>query len=142
MADCKYCTNYYLNLHNRIDDSCMGYGDCRKPYFNCNENLKSRAIYTEDFNSKDKAIYDTQTMIKKLQERGYEVTKIEDNAKLYIVHDEDYCWQAVIRAKNYEEAINKLHKWMDENNHNNGEVWNSRNVKWYMDLCDNNEVIK
>ena len=87
-------------------------------------------------------VYDTQTMIKKLQEHGYEVTKIEDNAKLYIVHDEDYCWQAVIRAKNYEEAINKLHKWMDENNHNNGEVWNSRNVKWYMDLCDNNEVIR
>lgn len=24
MADCKYCTNYFLNLNNRVDDSCMG----------------------------------------------------------------------------------------------------------------------
>lgn len=62
--------------------------------------------------------------------------------KLYLIHDDDYCWRLVVYANNRTEAMDKLHKWMDENNQNNGEVWNSRNVKWYMDLCDNNEVIK
>ena len=62
--------------------------------------------------------------------------------KLYLIHDDDYCWRLVVCANNRTEAMDKLHKWMDENNQNNGEVWNSRNAKWYMDLCDNNEVIK
>ena len=40
MADCKYCTNYYLNSHERLDNACMGHGDCRRKYFYCNQRLK------------------------------------------------------------------------------------------------------
>ena len=42
MADCRYCTNYHLNSHERIDDSCLGKGDCRNEHFICNENLKPK----------------------------------------------------------------------------------------------------
>lgn len=62
MTDCKYCTNYFLNLNNRVDDSCMGHGDIRGPYFDCNEKLNP---------NRD----DTQEMIKELQKRGYKITK-------------------------------------------------------------------
>lgn len=62
MADCKYCTNYFLNCGNRVDDSCMGDGDIRKPYFSCNEKLNS---------NRD----DTQEMVRELQKRGYKVSK-------------------------------------------------------------------
>ena len=137
MADCKYCTNYFQNLDNRVDSSCMGKGDCRKSYFSCNENLKTGAIYNKDFNSKTT----TEEMIRELQKLGYEVTKTEGNTKLYIVYNEDYCWKIVVRAKNYKEAMNKFHKWMDKNNSNNDIVWNSRNEEWYTELCDNNKVI-
>ena len=62
MADCKYCTNYFLNCGNRVDNSCMGDGDIRKPYFSCNEKLNPNYDDTED-------------MIRKLQKRGYKVSK-------------------------------------------------------------------
>lgn len=62
MMDCKYCTNYFLNLSNRVDDSCMGHNDIRKPYFSCNEKLNPK---------KD----DTQEMIEKLRKKGYKITK-------------------------------------------------------------------
>lgn len=42
MADCRYCTNYHLNSHERIDDCCLGPTDCRREYFNCNENIKPK----------------------------------------------------------------------------------------------------
>lgn len=62
MADCKDCTNYFLNCHNRVDESCMGPGDIRKPFFQCNEKLNP---------NRD----DTQELIRELQKRGYKVTK-------------------------------------------------------------------
>lgn len=65
MANCKYCTNYYLNSNDRVDDCCLGYGDCRKDFFSCNERLKSRITKTDD----------TQNLIKELEKRGYKVTK-------------------------------------------------------------------
>ena len=55
MMDCNYCTNYFLNLNNRVDDSCMGHNDIRKPYFSCND--------------------DAQEMIEKLRKKGYKITK-------------------------------------------------------------------
>lgn len=42
MEDCRYCTNYHLNSHERIDDCCLGKSDCRMEYFTCNENLKPK----------------------------------------------------------------------------------------------------
>ena len=48
MADCRYCTNYYLNSHARLDDACMGYGDCRKEYFHCNERLKPNTTIEDE----------------------------------------------------------------------------------------------
>lgn len=62
MTDCKYCTNYHLNLNNRTDSSCMGHGDIRKPFYCCNEKLKP-------------GYDDTQELIEKLQKRGYKVSK-------------------------------------------------------------------
>ena len=62
MENCRYCTNYYLNCGNRVDDSCMGYNDIRKSYFDCNEKLNPNYD-------------DTQEMIRKLQKRGYKVSK-------------------------------------------------------------------
>lgn len=63
MTDCKYCTNYYLNLNNRVDDSCMGHGDIRKRYFSCNEKLNPNKEVQE------------KEMIRELQKRGYKVSK-------------------------------------------------------------------
>lgn len=40
MADCRYCTNYHLNSHERVDNSCLGPNDCRSSCFSCNERLK------------------------------------------------------------------------------------------------------
>lgn len=61
--------------------------------------------------------------------------------KLYLVHDEDFNYRVVVYANNTEEAIDKLHKWMEETKQN-GELWKSKNTKWYADLCDNDVVIK
>ena len=61
MKDCKYCTHYFLNCHNRVDDSCMGHNDIRKPYFSCNEKLNPNYD-------------DTHDMIRELQKRGYKVS--------------------------------------------------------------------
>lgn len=62
MMDCNYCTNYFLNLNNRVDDSCMGHNDIRKPYFSCNEKLNPKWD-------------DAQEMIEKLRKKGYKITK-------------------------------------------------------------------
>lgn len=61
--------------------------------------------------------------------------------KLYLVHDDEFYYKIVINAENQEDAINKLHNWMDVTNQN-GEFWNSKNVKWIVDICDNNKVIE
>lgn len=63
MANCKYCTNYFLNCNNRVDSSCMGNSDIRKSYFSCNEKLNPNKEVRE------------KEMIKELQKRGYKVTK-------------------------------------------------------------------
>lgn len=63
MADCKYCTNYFLNCNNRVDDSCMGQGDIRKPYFSCNAKLNPNKEVQE------------KEIIRELQKRGYKVSK-------------------------------------------------------------------
>lgn len=60
--DCENCTNYFLNCHNRVDDSCMGHNDIRKQDFTCNQKL-------------DPNYDDTEEMIRKLQTRGYKVSK-------------------------------------------------------------------
>lgn len=59
---------------------------------------------------------------------------------LYLVHDEDYNYRVVVRANNSEEAIKRVLKWIEETGQN-GELWNSNNIKWSADLCDNDTVI-
>lgn len=59
---------------------------------------------------------------------------------LYLVHDNNYNYRIVIRAKDADEAINKLHNYMKETKQN-GEFWSSNNIIWYADLCDNEKVI-
>ena len=59
---------------------------------------------------------------------------------LYFVHDADYSYRVVVRAKDGDEAISKLKAWMQETKQN-GELWSSANVKWYADLCDNDKII-
>lgn len=61
--------------------------------------------------------------------------------RLYLVHDEDYSYRVIISASNADEAIEKLHKWIEETKQN-GELWKSIGVKWYADLCDNDKVIE
>lgn len=61
--------------------------------------------------------------------------------KLYLVHDEDYNYKIVVSATNYDEAIKKTHKWLEETKQN-GDLWNSKNVRWIAELCDNNTVIR
>lgn len=60
---------------------------------------------------------------------------------LYLVHDEDYSYRVVISASSADEAIAKLHKWLERTNQNS-ELWSSHGVKWYVDLCDNDKVIE
>ena len=66
MANCRYCTAYHLNSHERIDDCCLGYEDCKREHFTCNENLKPKAIAKKD---------DVQEFITELEKRGYTVTR-------------------------------------------------------------------
>lgn len=54
--------------------------------------------------------------------------------RLYLVHDEEYCYRIVIKANSSNEAIEKFHKWFEN--------FNSNNVKWIADLCDNDVVIE
>ena len=61
--------------------------------------------------------------------------------KLYLVHDEEYCYRVVINANNRNEAIEKTYKWFEDTKQN-GEFFNSNNVKWIADLCDNDVVIE
>ena len=61
--------------------------------------------------------------------------------RLYLVHDKEYCYRVVINANNSNDAIEKLHKWFEDTKQN-GEFFNSKNVKWITDLCDNYLVIK
>lgn len=60
---------------------------------------------------------------------------------LYIIHDIHYCYRVVIRANNSDEAIEKLHKWLEETKQR-GEFFTSNNVKWVVELCDNDVVIE
>lgn len=66
MHNCKYCTNYFMNTHIGVDNSCMGHNDCRKPYFSCNEKLNPEYD-------------DTQDMIQELKKRGYECISKKNN---------------------------------------------------------------
>ena len=61
--------------------------------------------------------------------------------RLYLVHDEEYCYRVIIKASNNNDAIEKLHKWFEETKRN-GEFFNSNNVTWIADLCDNDVVIE
>lgn len=61
--------------------------------------------------------------------------------KLYLVHDEYDNYKVIVYATNGEDAIEKMHKWMVETKQN-GEFFNSKNVKWIADLCDNNKVLE
>lgn len=95
MADCKYCTNYYLNSHARLDNVCMGYGDCRKEYFYCNQRLKPNTLIedeTEEIVEEPQSeTTESKTIVDYLREHGkfvgcfngYEIT-------LYTV--ENYNW--------------------------------------------------
>lgn len=75
------------------------------------------------------------------KECGEFMNWLDSRTFLYLVHDEDYNYRVVIRATNSEEAVAKLHRWLAETNQN-GELWSSKNVKWYADLCDNDKVIE
>ena len=61
--------------------------------------------------------------------------------RLYLVHDKEYCYRVVINANNSNDAIEKLHKWFEDTKQNR-EFFNSKNVKWITDLCDNDVVIE
>lgn len=61
--------------------------------------------------------------------------------RLYLVHDEDYCYRVVIQANQNEDAIEKLHKWFKDTKQDS-EFFTSKNVKWIADLCDNDVVIE
>lgn len=61
--------------------------------------------------------------------------------RLYLVHDEEYCYRVVIKASSNNDAIEKLHKWFKESK-KNGEFFNSKNVKWIAELCDNDVVVE
>lgn len=75
MANCKYCTNYYLNCNNSVDNSCMGLNDIRKPFYQCNEKLNPNYD-------------DTQDMIAELRKQGYKIAK--QNTKETCKNEEVY----------------------------------------------------
>lgn len=62
MANCNYCSNYWLNGNNRADNSCMGKDDVRKLYFSCNDKLNPNKS-------------EIQKMIEELEKSGYKVSK-------------------------------------------------------------------
>ena len=59
--------------------------------------------------------------------------------RLYLVHDEDYSYKIVVSAQNVNEALEKVDTFLQETKQS-GELW--RNVKWIVDLCDNDTVIE
>lgn len=59
--------------------------------------------------------------------------------RLYLVHDEDYSYKIVVSAQNVNEALEKVDAFLQETKQA-GELW--RNVKWIVDLCDNDTVIE
>lgn len=59
--------------------------------------------------------------------------------KLYLLHDEDYGYKVVVSAQNANEALEKLNTFLQETKQT-GELW--RDVKWIVDLCDNDKVIE
>lgn len=59
--------------------------------------------------------------------------------RLYLVHDEDYSYKIVVSAQNTNEALEKLTTFLQETKQA-GELWH--NVKWIVDLCDNDKVIE
>ena len=61
--------------------------------------------------------------------------------RLYLVHDKEYAYMVVIKASRSNDAIEKLHKWFEKAKQH-GEFFNSNNVKWIADLCDNDVVIE
>ena len=61
--------------------------------------------------------------------------------RLYLVHDENYCYRVVVQANDEKEAIKKLHKWFEETKQN-GEFFISNKVKWIADLCDNDKILE
>lgn len=61
--------------------------------------------------------------------------------RLYVVHDEDYSYKIVVSAMDYKEAIEKTHKWLEETKQNSN-LWNSKNIKWIAELCDNDIVVE
>lgn len=71
-----------------------------------------------------------------LEALGY----IVKDMHLYVVHDEYYNYRVVVYANNEEEAIEKLHKWVEETKQN-GKFWHSKDVQWYADLCNNDVVL-
>ena len=59
--------------------------------------------------------------------------------KLYLLHDEDYSYKVVVSAQNANEALEKLNTFLQETKQA-GELL--RNVRWIVDLCDNDTVIE
>lgn len=59
--------------------------------------------------------------------------------KLYLLHDEDYSYKVVVSAQNANEALEKLNTFLQETKQT-CELW--RDVKWIVDLCDNDKVIE
>lgn len=59
---------------------------------------------------------------------------------LWLIHDKDYSYRVIVKADSVTEALSKMHKW-SETTKQNGEYWNSANVRWYADICDNEDVL-
>ena len=59
--------------------------------------------------------------------------------RLYLVHDEDYSYKIVVSAQNVNEALEKVDTFLQETKQA-GELW--RNVRWIVDLCDNDTFIE
>ena len=59
--------------------------------------------------------------------------------RLYLVHDEDYSYKIVVSAQNAKDALKKLNTFLKETKQA-GDLW--RDLKWVVDLCDNDKVLE
>lgn len=60
--------------------------------------------------------------------------------RLFLVEDVGYCERYIVKAKNGDEAIEKLHKWFDSTGRNS-ETFSSRDKNWLADIFDSDEII-
>lgn len=61
--------------------------------------------------------------------------------KLYLVHDDNYCYKVVVKAETSDEAISKVKVFLQRTNQAS-EFFKSNHVKWIADLCDNDTILE